>query len=165
MNVLLDQIRARIAEGQPCDNPDEWLEPQPLVSPSDLERAEARLGFRLPELLRRLYTEIGNGGFGPVFGLLPLHPLADAEFDLVGDYHRLVQRFSGAAAGWPTGLVPAFYCGCTVFEFIDCRDAAAPMIWFDEGSEDLTVISERRAAAVPSLDRRLEMWLNGESPW
>lgn len=28
------------------------------------------MGCRLPELLRRLYTEVANGGFGPMYGIL-----------------------------------------------------------------------------------------------
>jgi hypothetical protein len=34
--------------------------------------AEQALGFALPELLRRLYEEVGNGGFGPGYGLFGL---------------------------------------------------------------------------------------------
>jgi hypothetical protein len=36
-----------------------------VVSPSDIAEAERRLGFPLPELLRELYTSVGDGGFGP----------------------------------------------------------------------------------------------------
>jgi hypothetical protein len=32
-------------------------------------KAERRIGRRLPELLRRLYTEVADGGFGPDGGL------------------------------------------------------------------------------------------------
>src|SRR4051812_41777340 len=123
MDSLLERIRARIAAGLPNDHPGEWLAVQQPVGPEAAAAAEARLGFPLPDLLRRLYTEVGNGGFGPWFGLLPLsadslgqHPPAEAEFDLVGDYLRLVRLRAGDPQGWPAGLVPAFYCGCTVFE-------------------------------------------------
>lgn len=165
MSALLVAIRERIAEGQPCDHPDEWLAPQPLATQLELGRAESQLGFRLPELLRRLYTEVGNGGFGPVFGLLPLFPIAGADLDLVGDYRRLARRFPAEAERWPAHLIPAFYCGCTVFEFVDCRDSAGAMLWWDEGTEDLSALAERQRERMPSLERRLEMWLSGESPW
>src|SRR3712207_2542113 len=36
----------------------------------EIEAAEQKLGFKLPELLRELYLEVGNGGFGPSYGLL-----------------------------------------------------------------------------------------------
>ncbi len=171
MDALLNRIQARIARGQPCDHPGEWLPVQPPMAPAEVAAAEAELGFRLPELLRRLYTEVGNGGFGPVFGLIPLslaslgdNPPAEAEFELIGEYARLVRRFTGGSRGrWPTGLVPAFYCGCTVFEFVDCRDPAGPVTWFDEGSEKLAELLNREV--VPSLACRLEAWLAGEQVW
>jgi hypothetical protein len=42
------------------------------VSESDLTRAEEYLGFRLHPLLRRLYAEVADGGFGPAYTLFPL---------------------------------------------------------------------------------------------
>lgn len=167
MDSLLNRIRDRISEGRGCDHPDEWLPAQPPISLAEVAAVEARLGFQLPPLLRRLYTEVGNGGFGPVFGLLPLtiaslgeQPPAEAEFDLAGDYSQLVRRYDG---GWPVGLVPTFYCGCTVFEFVDCRCADGPVVWFDPGTEPLADLATR--SAVPSLARRLEAWLAGEQVW
>ncbi|GGT45556.1 hypothetical protein [Streptomyces chromofuscus] len=44
----------------------------PPISHSEVEKAERRIGRRLPELLRRLYTEVANGGFGPDGGLASL---------------------------------------------------------------------------------------------
>jgi hypothetical protein len=42
------------------------------------------MGVRLPDLLRAVYTAIGNGGFGPGYGLLPLTPLkAEPDQDSV----------------------------------------------------------------------------------
>ncbi len=173
MKSLLGRVRARIAEGRPCDYPGEWLPPQPPADPAAVAAAEARLGFPLPELLRSLYAEVGNGGFGPSFGLVPLtvgslgdDTPAEAEFELVCDYERLTRRYADdLRGGWPAGLVPAFYCGCAVFEFVDCGDPAGPVMWFDEGTEGLEVLAERRRAAVPSLAERLEAWLAGERVW
>jgi hypothetical protein len=47
----------------------------PLFPPAtltELERAERRIGRQIPELLRRVYTEVANGGFGPGGGLASL---------------------------------------------------------------------------------------------
>ncbi len=172
MHSLLDRICARIATGRPCDHPGEWLPVQPPATLTEVAAVEGRLGFRLPEVLRQLYTEVGNGGFGPVFGLLPLTIMslgddapAEAEFELFGDYARLVRRYASDAkdGGWPVGVVPTFYCGCTVFEFVDCRSPEGPVVWFDEGTEELAELLQRQA--VPSLARRLEAWLAGEQVW
>lgn len=122
--------------------------------------AESLLGFALPDLLRRMSTEVGDGGFGPVFGLLPLSA-GDAEFDLVREYRALREAGSARAArtGWRSGLVPVFYCGCTVFEFVDCFADGNPVVPLDLGSdmESLT--------PVASLTERLEAWLAGRYPW
>jgi hypothetical protein len=40
----------------------------PPISEADLRDSEDSLGFRLPGFVRRLYTEVGNGGFGPGYG-------------------------------------------------------------------------------------------------
>jgi hypothetical protein len=171
MKTLIDRIRARIAEGRPCDHPGEWLPMQLPVKPGDLAAVEMRLGFPLPDLLRRLYMEIGNGGFGPVFGLIPLtsaslgaSPQAEAELDLAGEDANLVNRYR-QQGGWPGGLVPTFYCGCTVFELVDCRDPAGPVVWFDAGSDEISVLNSGERIPVPSLARRLEAWLDGEQVW
>lgn len=58
-------------------DPVTWLPPGPTVPPlamAEVERAERKLGYRLPQLLRRIYTEIGDGGFGPEGGLASLTP-------------------------------------------------------------------------------------------
>lgn len=46
--------------------------PFPALTESEVEHAEQKIGYRLPELLRRIYTEIGDGGFGPDGGLASL---------------------------------------------------------------------------------------------
>jgi hypothetical protein len=133
---------------------------QPPTTVAELSKVEKRLGFPLPALLRRLYTEVANGGVGLVFGLIPLTIMslgnrtpAEAEFELAGDYVRLVKRYASKPqeGGWPPGLVPVFYCGCTVFEFVDCRSPEGPMVWFDEGSEKLADLADRRT--VPQIQR------------
>jgi hypothetical protein len=173
VQLLIERIRARIADDRPCDIPGEWL---PVQNPAELDAllaVEAQLGFRLPALLRRLYTEVGNGGFGPVFGLLPLSVASlgegrtpEVEFELAGDYARLVRRYAGNLEhSWPSALVPVFYCGCTVFEFVDCRDPDGPVVWFDEASEELAVLFNGERMPIPSLERRLELWLEGRKAW
>ena len=168
MESLIERIRARIRDGRPCDLPGEWLPVQPPAEPAAVADAEARVGFPLPDLLRRLYVEVGNGGVGPSFGLLPLSiaslgadPPAEAEFDLVGQYLRLRDAGPGRVGwtGWRPGLVPAFYCGCTVFEFVDCLAPGGPVLLLDLGAE------MELPPPVPLLAARLEMWLAGDQPW
>jgi len=42
---------------------------RPPLSPSEMDGVELRLGVGFPPLLRRVYTEVGDGGFGPSYGL------------------------------------------------------------------------------------------------
>ena len=39
--------------------------PIPPATAENLRKTEQVLGFQMPELLRTLYREVGNGGFGP----------------------------------------------------------------------------------------------------
>lgn len=168
MESLIERIRKRVADGPPCDHPNEWLPVQPPIPAGVVADAEAQLGFDLPDLLRRLYTEVGNGGFGPVFGLIPVsqtslgdHPPAEAEFDVLGQYVWLSRSEPERAAGcgWRPGMVPVFYCGCTVFEFVDCLAPGGPVVPLDLGT-DMDALPP-----VGSLAARMEEWLSGRYPW
>ncbi len=53
-----------------------WVDPLPPLRPADpalVTGYEQRARRRLPALLRRLYLEVGNGGFGPQYGIGALH--------------------------------------------------------------------------------------------
>ncbi len=41
-----------------------------VATACDVEETERILGFPLPELLRALYREVANGGFGPQYGIV-----------------------------------------------------------------------------------------------
>jgi cell wall assembly regulator SMI1 len=45
----------------------------PPATEEEVTQAEMQLGFALPSLLRRVYLEVGNGGFGPGYGFYPLN--------------------------------------------------------------------------------------------
>lgn len=87
----------------------------PLVSQEQLERCEASLGFRLPELLRRLYLEIGNGGFGPGYGFFPLPNGESARGRTILSLYEECRRPSDSAIWeWPTGLLMICDWGCLI---------------------------------------------------
>jgi hypothetical protein len=77
----------------------------PPCTMADVEEAEQQLGRPLPDLLRRLYTEVSNGGFGP--GVLGLK---GGWFDESGN--TLVENYFAIQEGledigeWPDGLLP-----------------------------------------------------------
>ena len=58
---------------------------------SELSADEESLGFRLPPLLKRIYTEIGNGGFGPGYGLICMSSGAsDSTRKTAPEIYRLI---------------------------------------------------------------------------
>ena len=65
-----------------------------------LAETEARLGFTLPPLLARVYTEVADGGFGPGYGLLSLEDLELGEQSLSSVYLEF------RAGGWLKRLLP-----------------------------------------------------------
>ena len=48
----------------------------PPVPAARIDTLEERIGGDLPQSVRRFYTEMGNGGAGPHFGLLPVEQVA-----------------------------------------------------------------------------------------
>lgn len=78
--------------------------PEP-VHAATVARAEAALGFALPPLLADLYLRVGDGGFGPEYGLLPLLDSPPA-----GEPAAVVQYLANRESGrkdpdwpWPEG--------------------------------------------------------------
>ncbi|MGI9412384.1 MAG: SMI1/KNR4 family protein [Hyphomicrobiales bacterium] len=107
-----------IAERQP--------EPQtyPPLSARDIPAVEAQIGFALPALLVRVYTEICDGGFGPGFGMEDLRDAA-----------RIYVRYrDDPYAGdwkWPTGMLPLLHHGCGIYDCVHCTRPETPMMQFE----------------------------------
>jgi len=53
----------------PLDSPERTGFVYPKATPAQVTSSERMLGFALPPVLRELYQELANGGFGPVAGL------------------------------------------------------------------------------------------------
>jgi hypothetical protein len=96
------------------------LPPLTPASPDAVEEAEGLLGHRLPLLLRRLYLEVGNGGFGPGYGILGVR---GGHGD---DYHHTAVDLHRAWSSVPA-LLPVCYWGCAIYSLIDCADREARM--------------------------------------
>ncbi|MEJ8642943.1 SMI1/KNR4 family protein [Streptomyces sp. MS1.HAVA.3] len=116
--------------------------PAPLGS-GEIARAEGILGFALPPLLAALYSRIGDGGFGPEGGLLPLRQAVRAYEE---------RRSSGWR--WPEGVLPMADFGCGMDACVDGRSDTAQVLLFDPnpGEPDL-------AWSIDSLS--LAGWLHG----
>jgi hypothetical protein len=133
------------------------LEPLPALEPASPEAvaaAEDEIGFPLPSLLRRLYLEVGNGGFGPGGGIPGVGGGADVGWDWsdIAAFHRDAR----AGEQWKSRpwLVPIFDWGCTIMSLIDCRDPDGRMWGWEEGQ--LISLPQRQ-----TLTEWLALWLQG----
>jgi hypothetical protein len=101
------------------------------VTLEQVAEAEQRLGFSLPTLLRQMYLEVGNGGFGPGYGLFSL-TASDGNsiaHSIVGDYTTLRQMQT--APHWPIGLIPICEWGCGISSYLDCTRPEVPVVRLD----------------------------------
>jgi hypothetical protein len=104
----------------------------PPVSPDVLKIAEHRLGFQLPALLRMIYLQVGNGGFGPGCGLIGLPGGATLYGqDMVGLYLQdILQPPPSPYRPWPRRFMMIGDWGCNITSVMDVTDEQFPIIRF-----------------------------------
>ena len=98
-----------------------------------LRETESALGFRLPGFLRELYTQLGNGGFPPEYGLMG--GIGGYEDD---QGQTIVTRYNLARSDpnkypWPEGLADVLHWGCACYTAIDCFSSEGTMVFYDPG--------------------------------
>ncbi|MEO7592921.1 MAG: SMI1/KNR4 family protein [Byssovorax sp.] len=100
--------------------------PPPATS-AMLAATEARLGFTLPRLLARVYTEVSDGGFGPGYGLLNLA-------NLESDGRSLSSVYLDFRAGdWLERLLPLWDWGCAMWSCLDGRSDEGAIVTSNQG--------------------------------
>ena len=103
---------------------------------------EAILGFALPPLLVDLYGRVGNGGYGPSYGLMALKPTDRPSFGGNAVAVLLMLHSTGEEdedpppRPWPLGLLPIVYGGCSLYAVMDCLDPGLPVLTFDADGPD-----------------------------
>ncbi|MDT0474571.1 SMI1/KNR4 family protein [Streptomyces sp. DSM 41014] len=154
-----EQLLARVAAKARTTRPWGWPSlPEPVDAPT-AARAEAALGFALPPLLADLYLRIGDGGFGPEYGLLPLLDSPPAgEPAVVTQY--LANRESARKdpdRPWPEEILPISHWGCAMYACVDCRTPEATVLLHEPNA-----VAARDAWYVdaPSLAEWLHAWLD-----
>ncbi|MEU8585606.1 SMI1/KNR4 family protein [Streptomyces sp. NPDC048664] len=153
---LLDKVVEQARDVRPWG----WPSLPAPVEEAALARAEATLGFTLPPLLASLYLRVGDGGFGPEYGLLPLLDSAPSgEPAAVPQY--LANRESGRrdpAWPWPEGLLPISHWGCGMYACVDCDTPQGMVLLYEPNADDA-----RQAWYVDasSLAEWLQAWLDG----
>jgi hypothetical protein len=147
---LIAQLKARALDpARRRDVKVESFAPLNAVATGEtIAAAEAEIGFALPPLLVRIYTEVGNGGFGPGHGLMLLAAPGEADPDSVAAVYRNFRAWS-----WPEKLLPLWDWGCAAWS---CIDAAT--------SEGVIVTHDEVAGAIETaftLRSWLQSWVSG----
>jgi hypothetical protein len=153
-----------------------FLGAPPPAGEAELAEAEDRFGFRLHPLLRRLYLEVANGGWGPEYGACGLITGARPDtprFGMVGWVLSMREPEADPDGperwpGWPDGLVPVCTWGCAIWSCVDCRSAEGRVIRFDPNAVGTFDGDPWRAVWLPerpSLREWLIDWLEGRLPF
>ncbi len=146
----------------------------PPVSESDLVRAEALLGFRLPPLLRQLYLHVGNGGYGPGYGLYPLDNAEDPQAlrsdsllttslalrsmtpeEFVRYWKHGGEQDEMELNAWPAHVLEVCDWGCNIYSYLDCSQPGYPVLRLDHN-----IVVRRFALEAVSFRQWLETWLD-----
>ncbi len=152
-----------------------------------LAATEAVLGFPLPPLLRALYTEVANGGFGPGVGIRGAlggygSPTDDPGDTIVGYYnfHRqqaqlvdlgaYAEHWKQVGPGrrrdsylllpylvWPEQLLSLEDLGCCQEVCLDCKTGSLFCTAPTTNNDEYIVW-----LVAPSLENYLERWLRDE---
>jgi hypothetical protein len=169
---LLDDIAARVRSGRHLIDMDRGGTPDryPPVSAAEIVAAEARLGFELPALLRDIYMQVGNGGFGPGYGLIGLDGGAPIyaggrAYSLVDLYWAFRNRFSPLGEPWAERLLPICTWGCSYFCYLDCALPTAPVMAIDEDSHGHGPWGCAFSLHAHSFEEWMRRWLDGENLW
>lgn len=169
MDRLIGRIKRRVADPLRAVDAAEWVRPIPAMAPpateADVDAAEAALGFPVPRLLRRLYTEVGNGGWGPHYGLqgIPTGGVEPDASDIVGFYRECLspqRALESPAVQWPRGLITLISRGCVDYEVCDFVRPPYPVFLLSGDTWDLErPLEECLELVAKSLESRLEMWV------
>lgn len=178
-NTLIERLKQQLTTGRSPSEEYDFVRQQtnPPVTMNDLIEAEAKLGFPLPPLLKRLFCEVGNGGFGPGYGLfkLTLDRSVDDEYDdaLVDTYlalHPAGNEAWSLSPGkesaeaqqpicyyeYPEQVLMLCEWGCNIYSFLDCSSPEYRVLRKDH-NYSLT----EHALECPSFHQWLEAWLAG----
>jgi hypothetical protein len=136
---------------------------------SSIRRAELTLGLPLPPLLRNAYLRVGNGGFGPGYGLLPL--ILDDETTGEESAVDLFTAFCSEDAedpawSWPRHHLPFCDWGCAIRSCVDCSKPDGSVVTFDPNVRGVgEPMSNALAETHATLSAWFSDWISGVKIW
>lgn len=137
-------------------------EPPPPVSESEFDAFEDGSGLRLPHFLRRLYTEVANGGFGPAWGINRL----TGDLDLsIAHWDKIVKnaKHEDPDQPWPDRLIRFCELGCNMYYGVDINVQSAPVFKVDPTCASSS-IDDWLTRESDSVADWLRIWARKEPP-
>jgi SMI1 / KNR4 family (SUKH-1) len=141
---------------------------QPIANPpatfEEVQEFEQQSGLKLPEVLQRVYLEVGNGGFGPGDGLMRLKSGKNdpIHWEALDAYLCFIDKnLIEGERKWSQYFLPICSGGCDCLGIVDVRDERVGFVQYEllENLELLENIVEWKAL---SLKNWFEAWMNGE---
>jgi hypothetical protein len=128
----------------------------PPATREAVEDAETQMGFQVPALLSKLWTKVGNGGFGPGYGLFGVHTRPASELSM-STPNVYLQSIADDSYDWPKKLVMICEWGCGYYSAIDCSTVEGEVV-------DLLGELERKPKGC-TFAQWMEDWVNGVDLW
>jgi SMI1 / KNR4 family (SUKH-1) len=117
-----------------------------------IKEAESELGFRIPELLRLCYLHVGNGGFGPGYGVFGLKGGFKGDCGTLVDEYRCLKEVLVSKGKGSKTVLPFCEFGDNMNACVDYADAKHVVYSFDQG---------RIWREKYTLKNFFEMWIEG----
>ncbi|HYG74043.1 MAG TPA: SMI1/KNR4 family protein [Planctomycetota bacterium] len=99
----------------------------------EIVKAERTLGFTLPNAVRDIFLKVGNGGFGPEYGIVGIKGGAKLDGCTLETCYAKMRKLEkeNAVWRWPERLLPLANYGCGMWACVDCEYQRLPMILWD----------------------------------
>jgi hypothetical protein len=170
VDSIIAKLRERAAEPTRVnDNADRFPRTTPPpVSTATMAEAEAVLRQTIPPLLRDAYLHVGDGSFGPGYGLLPLLTNEADPGDTIVELHSAFTTIDpdDASWAWPTNLLPFCEWGCAIRSCVDASSPDGAVVTFDPGTRGPgQPMSLALAQTHTSLRQWFSDWLDGVDLW
>jgi hypothetical protein len=136
---LIQRLKERNADRARAT--DGGIHPKKCVPPASAKRlqaAERALCFKLPALLRAIYIEVGNGGFGPEYGIVGTKGGAKLDGCTLETCYQKMRTIAkeNSVWRWPRRLLPLANYGCGMWSCVDCEFSKLPMFLWDPNNLD-----------------------------
>jgi hypothetical protein len=136
--------------------------------PVEIANDERRLGFALPPLMKRIYIEIANGGFGPGYGLIGLtNGMPDDTGKTAPDIYVELRgaNHDDPKWKWPYGLLPICDWGCAILSCVDCADPNFRMRIFDPNVHEGDGWADSFFEECSGFEIWMKEWASGTDLW